>query len=100
MNTIENIRKTINSNYPFISTSKMHLKVLKDFLWVISGKEWEKSVTLPEGSACLKYIPYIHYLDEKLKKVSSYQEKLKIYNKKAIYYEELDKIYQLNSLCH
>ncbi|CAG8628722.1 6229_t:CDS:2 [Dentiscutata erythropus] len=109
--TINEIRKSIYCNYQFIGTTKLRLETLKDFLWVINGKETseempeefpeESTDSTPFKNADTKYIVY---LNEQLEQTSSQSERIKIYKNMAIYFEhlaEIDwKVNKLNSLRH
>ncbi|GBC06721.1 hypothetical protein RclHR1_00700020 [Rhizophagus clarus] len=103
--TIREIRDSINFEHQFVGTTKSRLEALEDLLWVVSGDEQPKEpsklslITFPED-----YIDnqYFYYLNEKLQQMISNQEKIKICNEMAVYYEKQaekeDKINKLNSL--
>ncbi|CAG8707498.1 9933_t:CDS:2, partial [Racocetra fulgida] len=106
---INEIRESISSNYQFVGTSKLRLETLKDFLWVINGRETSEEIfeEFPEESTDSfpsenKDYRYLEYLNEQLKQTSSQSEKVKIYNNIATFFEHLakkdHKIDKLNSL--
>ncbi|RIA80003.1 hypothetical protein C1645_839467 [Glomus cerebriforme] len=105
--TIKEIRDSMNRHHQFISTAKSRLEVLEDFLWVISDGESpgeSRELSLITFPVDYDYMDnrYLHYLKEKLQRTSSNQEKIDIYDKIAVYYEQLaekeSKINKLNSL--
>ncbi|CAB4399800.1 unnamed protein product [Rhizophagus irregularis] len=107
--TIKEIRDSINCEHQFVGMAKSRLEALEDLLWVVNGDE-QPSKESPEllqitfSADTMNYIDnkYLRYLDEKLQQTTSNQEKIEIYNKIAVCYEQLaekeDKINRLNSL--
>ncbi|RIA98080.1 hypothetical protein C1645_186170 [Glomus cerebriforme] len=105
--TIEEVQKSINSNYQFINAAKWRHEVLEDLLWIINGEGSPEESS--EGSSKLSLITYvddnyISYLNKQLQQVVSNKEKVHLHNAIAVCYvtlaEKEDKTNRLNSLCH
>ena len=94
---VHEVRDSMNLYCQFFSSGKSRLEVLEDFLWVISGQPDDEPLLLlaksPDGLSHLhEQQPsenYLNYLRDCLGKASSEVERVKIYNKRGSYYEQL-----------
>ncbi|CAG8701994.1 2913_t:CDS:2, partial [Dentiscutata heterogama] len=97
--TVEEVRKSTKENYQFVSKAEFRLKILEDFLWIISG-EVIPDTSLITYSVETESVPglndkYINYLDNQL---SFSQEPTHKYDK-AVYFEYLaEKEAKINKL--
>ena len=93
---LNEIKKSIEDNFQFVSISKLRLEVLEDFIWIVNGdfepEETEKKTNVPMILQSLddKYDDkYLCYLNEQLKLLAEKKmmnEQCEILNKKALYY--------------
>ncbi|KAF0553180.1 FabD/lysophospholipase-like protein [Gigaspora margarita] len=96
--TIEQVRKSVIENFQFVSKAELHLEVLEDFLWIISGEDLSDSntsflITFPVASELDKDDNYINYLNNQ----QSFNQN--IYYYKAVYFEHLaEKETKINKL--
>ncbi|CAG8492584.1 11449_t:CDS:2, partial [Gigaspora rosea] len=95
--TIEEVQKSVEENFQFVSKAKLRLEVLEDFLWIISGEDLSdnnKSFTIAGNSTS--------ELDNNLNNQQSFKQNEYYYN--AVSFERLaekeTKINKLNSLRH
>ncbi|UZO00384.1 uncharacterized protein OCT59_011518 [Rhizophagus irregularis] len=104
--TIKDVQNSIDCNYQFVNTAKWRHEALKDLLWIIGESPKEPSKESPKLSL-ITYIDndeYVGYLNKQLQQASLNQKKIRLYNKIAVYYEQLaekeGKTNHLDSLCH
>jgi patatin-like phospholipase/acyl hydrolase len=91
--TIEEVRKSINESYQFISKSSLRLEVLEDYYWIVTGENLESNKI--EILTPIELFPeennekgrYLMYLEDLLSKSKSRVEMIDIQNKIAHYYE-------------
>ncbi|CAB5348483.1 unnamed protein product [Rhizophagus irregularis] len=107
INTIKEVQDSIDCNYQFVNAAKWRHEVLEDLLWIISGEESPKSSEESPKLSLIAYVDndeYISYLNKQFQQATSNQEKIRLYNKIAVCYEQLaekeEKINRLGSLCY
>ena len=105
------VRDSIDQYGQFYAKPAGRLAAIEDFLWIVSGQPADNEVptlaissqphseeNVDEGQH------YLTYLNNKLAKASSFQEKVKIYNQRAAYYvkkaQKAAKVDHLESLQH
>ncbi|PKK70516.1 hypothetical protein RhiirC2_829957 [Rhizophagus irregularis] len=106
--TIKDVQNSIDCNYQFVNTAKWRHEALEDLLWIVGGEESPKEPSKESPKLSLiTYIDndeYVGYLNKQLQQASLNQEKIRLYNKIAVYYEQLaekeGKTNHLDSLCH
>ncbi|GBB94404.1 hypothetical protein RclHR1_02350003 [Rhizophagus clarus] len=107
--TIGEIRDSINSEHQFVGMAESRLEALEDLLWIVHGDELPRKysdelplITFSVDTTNYTHTDYLCYLKEKIQQTTSKQEKIKIYYEIAVCYEQLaekeDKINRLTSL--